>query len=31
MGKVMALLKPALAGRADLSAVSQIVRARLAV
>ena len=31
MGKVMALLKPALAGRADLSAVSQIVRAGLAV
>jgi uncharacterized protein YqeY len=29
MGKVMALLKPRLAGRADLSAVSAQVRARL--
>ena len=30
MGKVMGLLKPRLAGRADLSAVSAAVRARLA-
>ncbi|MFM7255321.1 MAG: GatB/YqeY domain-containing protein [Betaproteobacteria bacterium] len=30
MGKVMALLKPVLAGRADLAAVSQRLRARLA-
>ena len=30
MGKVMAILKPALAGRADLSAVSAQVKARLA-
>jgi hypothetical protein len=30
MGKVMALLKPKLAGRADLSAVSSQVKARLA-
>ena len=30
MGKVMAVLKPALAGRADLSAVSAQVKARLA-
>jgi len=30
MGKVMALLKPALAGRADLAAVSKRLRARLA-
>ena len=30
MGKVMALLKPQLAGRADLSAVSAKVKARLA-
>jgi uncharacterized protein YqeY len=29
MGKVMAILKPRLAGRADLSAVSAQVRARL--
>ena len=29
MGKVMALLKPQLQGRADLAAVSKIVRARL--
>jgi len=30
MGKVMALLKPKLAGRADLAAASAQVRARLA-
>jgi len=30
MGKIMAILKPALAGKADLSAVSQQVKARLA-
>lgn len=30
MGKVMAVLKPALAGRADLAAVSAKVKARLA-
>ena len=30
MGKVMAILKPSLAGRADLSAVSAKVKARLA-
>lgn len=30
MGKVMALLKPVLAGRADLAAVSQRLRDRLA-
>jgi uncharacterized protein YqeY len=30
MGKVMALLKPALAGRADLAEVSKRLRARLA-
>jgi uncharacterized protein YqeY len=29
MGKVMAIVKPRLAGRADLSAVSAQVRARL--
>ena len=31
MGKVMAVLKPELAGRADMSEVSKRVRARLAV
>jgi len=30
MGKIMAILKPALAGKADLSAVSQQVKTRLA-
>jgi uncharacterized protein YqeY len=30
MGKVMALLKPALAGRADMGKVSALVKARLA-
>jgi uncharacterized protein YqeY len=30
MGKVMATLKPRLAGRADMSAVSARVKARLA-
>ncbi|MCJ9711759.1 GatB/YqeY domain-containing protein, partial [Bordetella hinzii] len=30
MGKIMAILKPALAGRADMSQVSQQVKARLA-
>lgn len=30
MGKVMAILKPALAGRADMSEVSKAVKARLA-
>ena len=30
MGKVMAILKPALAGRADMSAVSALVKGRLA-
>jgi hypothetical protein len=30
MGKVMGLLKPRLAGRADMTAVSQRVKARLA-
>ncbi len=30
MGKVMAVLKPKLAGRADLGAVSAKVKARLA-
>jgi uncharacterized protein YqeY len=30
MGKVMAILKPALAGRADMSALSAKVKARLA-
>jgi uncharacterized protein YqeY len=30
MGKIMAILKPALAGKADMSAVSQQVKARLA-
>jgi uncharacterized protein YqeY len=30
MGKVMAVLKPKLAGRADMSAVSALVKARLA-
>ncbi|ALM83400.1 GatB/YqeY domain-containing protein [Bordetella sp. N] len=30
MGKIMGILKPALAGKADLSAVSQQVKARLA-
>ncbi|HEX7954122.1 MAG TPA: GatB/YqeY domain-containing protein [Burkholderiales bacterium] len=30
MGKVMALLKPALAGRADMGMVSALVKARLA-
>jgi uncharacterized protein YqeY len=30
MGKVMALLKQALAGRADMTALSQQVKARLA-
>lgn len=30
MGKVMAILKPKLAGRADMSAVSGLVKARLA-
>jgi hypothetical protein len=30
MGKVMALLKPQLAGRADMAQVSSLVRARLA-
>ena len=30
MGKVMAVLKPLLAGRTDLSAVSGQVKARLA-
>jgi uncharacterized protein YqeY len=30
MGKIMAILKPSLAGRADLSAVSAKVKARLA-
>jgi uncharacterized protein YqeY len=29
MGKVMALLKPQLAGRADMGAVSSKVKARL--
>jgi hypothetical protein len=29
MGKVMALLKPRLAGRADLGKVSGLVKARL--
>ncbi|MGD8476963.1 MAG: GatB/YqeY domain-containing protein [Burkholderiales bacterium] len=29
MGKVMAILKPALAGRADMAAVSGLVKARL--
>ena len=29
MGKVMAILKPQLAGRADMSAVSKMVKARL--
>ena len=29
MGKVMAILKPALAGRADMSALSARVKARL--
>jgi len=29
MGKVMAVLKPALAGRADMGAVSALLRARL--
>jgi uncharacterized protein YqeY len=30
MGKIMAILKPALAGKADMSAVSQQVKSRLA-
>lgn len=30
MGKVMAVLKPALAGKADMAAVSAVVKARLA-
>ncbi|AIT27433.1 GatB/YqeY domain-containing protein [Bordetella holmesii] len=30
MGKIMAILKPALAGRADMSQISQQVKARLA-
>lgn len=30
MGKVMAVLKPKLAGKADMSAVSQLVKAKLA-
>jgi hypothetical protein len=30
MGKVMAVLKPKLAGRADLGKASALVRARLA-
>ena len=30
MGKVMAVLKPKLAGRADMAAVSARVKARLA-
>ncbi|MFC4274490.1 GatB/YqeY domain-containing protein [Achromobacter aloeverae] len=30
MGKIMAILKPALAGKADLAAVSQQVKAKLA-
>jgi uncharacterized protein YqeY len=30
MGKVMAILKPRLAGRADMSRVSSLVKARLA-
>ena len=30
MGKVMAVLKPALAGRADMGKVSALVRAKLA-
>ena len=30
MGKVMAIVKPLLAGRADMAAVSQLVKARLA-
>ena len=30
MGKLMAVLKPKLAGKADLSAVSQLVKAKLA-
>lgn len=30
MGKVMALLKPALAGKADMSRVSQLLKAKLA-
>jgi uncharacterized protein YqeY len=30
MGKVMALLKPKLAGRADMSEVSKLIKARLA-
>jgi uncharacterized protein YqeY len=29
MGKVMAILKPKLAGRADMTAVSSIVKAAL--
>ena len=29
MGKVMAILKPALAGRADMSALSALVKAKL--
>jgi uncharacterized protein YqeY len=29
MGKIMAILKPALAGKADMSAVSQQVKSRL--
>jgi uncharacterized protein len=30
MGKVMALLKPKLAGKADMSRVSQMLKAKLA-
>ncbi len=30
MGRVMAILKPALAGRAEMTSVSQLVKARLA-
>ena len=29
MGKIMAILKPALAGRADMSALSALVKAKL--
>jgi uncharacterized protein YqeY len=29
MGKVMAILKPRLAGRADMGAVSSLVKAKL--